>query len=130
MTARGSPEDPRTFISDHIRHLDDFAVLCTLMGDTAQWWGTQRVASALAISEADARSSLEHFAKMNLLEIKVTDEVRYRYEPGEADLAARAAACYAAYRARPIDILRLIHGSGRRSFRDFADAFRFRRKDP
>ena len=65
------------------------------------------------------RTLLDRLCSQNLLDIRVTDDVRYRYRPGTGDLAAAADALLAAYRRDPLAVARLVtdrpHGVARLS---------------
>jgi hypothetical protein len=87
------------------------------------------MARHLGISTSAARRTLDHLARGNLLDIRITGDVRYQFKPGTAALEAAALACAAKYRADPISIIQLVTDSTRRNVRDFADAFRIRGKD-
>ena len=87
------------------------------------------MAREVGIGESAARKSLDRLARRNLLDIRVTGDVRYRFRPGTPDLDAQAAAFAAAYRKNPVDVVRLIVRSLPDSLRDFADAFRIKPDD-
>ena len=71
---------------------------------------------------------MDHLAAHNLLDIRITADVRYRFRPGTEDLQTAAREFADQYRTRPLPLLELVSGT-RRSIRDFADAFRIRRDD-
>ena len=68
------------------------------------------------------------FGAHNLLDIRITGDIRYQYRPGTPELRESAEACVAAFRTRPLDLVQLVTGPSATSVRDFADAFRLRRK--
>lgn len=116
------------FIAAHLRTIDDLQLLVLAANDRGRWWDAATVARELGVHEAGARGLLEHLAAHNLLDIRVTGDVRYQYKPGTPELAAVAEGCLAAYRTSPAAIWRdLARQGGGRAIRDFADAFRIRR---
>lgn len=118
------------FIAAHLRTVDDLHLLVATSSDRNRWWDAAAVARELVIVEEDARQLLEHLAAHNLLDIRVTGDVRYRFRPGTQELAAAAEACVDSYRAKPAAVWRALgSGRGQRAIRDFADAFRIRRDD-
>lgn len=125
--ASGLPAAVAGFLATYIRDLVDLQLLITLVNADDRWWDTGNVASSLHISESAARAALEHLAGRNLLEIRLSGDVRYRLNPGTEELRDQALACAAAYRADPLAVVRAVSGSTRTSARDFADAFRIRR---
>lgn len=117
------------FVAGYLRSLEDLQVLMTCIGARDRWWDAQALGRELGIGVTAARQSLDHLARGNLLDIRITGDVRYQFNPGTPELESVAMACAAAYRANPVAIVQLVAGPRRRSVRDFADAFRIRRDD-
>jgi hypothetical protein len=118
-----------TFVRQHIRTADDLELLLALANASDRWWDEGSLAGELGIDKATARRGLEHFASHNLLEIRVTESVRYQYRPGTQELDEQVRSFLDAYRVNPARIWRLVLEVGeRRGVRDFAEAFRIRRK--
>jgi predicted ArsR family transcriptional regulator len=115
------------FLTAYLRDLDDLQLLITMVNAEDRWWDAPNVARELHISESAARAALEHLAADNLLEIRLTGDVRYQFHPGTEDLREQALACADAYRTDPLAVVRAVSASARTSVRDFADAFRIRR---
>jgi hypothetical protein len=119
-----------SFITAHLRTVDDLHLLVAMAGAQDRWFDADGVAHELGITPRRARAALERFASQNLLEIRVTGDVRYQFHPGTPELLAAANGCVEAYRRHPMALWRLatehLH---RRDVRDFADAFRIRRDD-
>jgi hypothetical protein len=115
------------FVTDHLRGLDDLHMLLAMAGDRDRWWDGVSAARELGTDRSTAGRVLEHLAAENLLDIRVTDDVRYRFRPGRADLDRAAQACVEAYRSRPIALWRAAEEALRvRSIQEFADAFRLK----
>ena len=124
MSSDQLPKDVFEFLSEYVGALDELALLLTLMASTSRWWDAKAAGREIGVSEGRARVILDRFASGNLLDIRVSDDVRYQFKPGTADLVARAAATLTAYRERPAAVLRWVASRG--SIADFADAFRWR----
>jgi hypothetical protein len=126
-----NPPSPQVieFATAHLRTLEDLQVLLTCLEARDRWWDAAGMARHLGIGLSGARRALDHLARGNLLDIRITGDVRYQFQPGNAALEAAALACGAAYRADPIAVVHLVADSTRRNVRDFADAFRIRGKD-
>ena len=118
-----------TFVSDHVRSLEELQLLMTCMHAGDRWWDASSVARELGISVPEARRALDHLASRNLFDIRITGDVRYQFRPGTPELTEAAQACADAYRINPVAVIRLVSGPARRSIRDFADAFRIRKDD-
>ena len=117
------------FAERYLTSLDDLRVLAACMDDRERWWDAPGMARQLSITTAVARRSLDQLARSNLLDIRITGDVRYRFRPGSGELDAQATCFAAAYRADPVRIVQLVAASSGRGARDFADAFRLRRND-
>ena len=123
------PADVASFVGRHLRSLEDLQVLMTCIDGRDRWWDAPTVARSLGISHTAARHALDHLARGNLLDIRITGDVRYQFNPGSAELGGPALACAAVYRSNPVPLVQMVAGSARRSVRDFADAFRIRPDD-
>lgn len=116
------------FISEYVDTLEKLDLLVLLIHSADRWWDAPSAAEALGTTSGAARQILEHFATQNLLEIRVTGDVRYRFQPGDSQLEAATREFANTYRTNRLGVLRIVTGS-RHDLRDFADAFRIRRDD-
>ncbi|HXD21015.1 MAG TPA: hypothetical protein VN654_28585 [Vicinamibacterales bacterium] len=126
MSSDPLPPDVATFIGDHFRSIDEIEVLTAIIDAPDRWWDARLVYGELGIPVASARALLDRLAALNLLDIRFTDEVRYRFRPGTGELARTAARLVAAYRSNHAAVVRAC-AAAPRGVRDFADAFRIRR---
>ena len=126
-----APLDPAVaaFIAAHIGTLDELQLLMSIIQSGDRWWDARAAAREFGISTADARKALDRLAAHNLLDIRITDDVRYQFCPGSEALRDAARATCEAYRRQPIAVARLVPRQARRGLTDFADAFRIRRDD-
>jgi hypothetical protein len=115
------------FIDDHIASFEELELLVALVAAPLRWWDATMLSRELGIPKNVARTVLERFARANLLDIRVTEDVRYQFRPTTRELHDGAAALATAYRTKPTALVHHLAAVGRRSVRDFADAFRFRR---
>ena len=117
------------FITGHVRSLDELQLLMSIIQSSERWWDARVAAREIGMSHAAAGEALDRFAAQNLLDIRVTDDVRYQFCPGTEALSDAARAATEAYRRNPIALARLVARPSRRGITDFADAFRIRRND-
>lgn len=117
------------FMADHVRSLDELQLLMSVIQSSERWWDARVAAREIGLSHAAAGEALDRFAAQNLLDIRVTDEVRYQFRPGTDVLRDAARATSEAYRRNPIALARLVARTSPRGIADFADAFRIRRDD-
>jgi hypothetical protein len=118
-----------TFLAEHVANLAQFQLLLRLIQGDDRWWDAASAAREVGIAPQEAQAALDHLAKHNLLDIRITGDVRYQFRPGTDGLREAARACVEEFRRRPVQILEAVSGMPRRSIKDFADAFRIRRDD-
>lgn len=120
----------QVFIAEHIRNVEELQLLIAVIQSPDRWWDARTAARDLGISTTAARHGFDHLAARNLLDIRITGDVRYQFRPGTDELRAAARAAEEAYRTNPLAVAQLVSIPARRGIRDFADAFRLRREDP
>ena len=121
------PARVTAFTTRHVNTLEDLQVLVACMEGPERWWNPAGIARHLGIRVPAARRSLDQLTRRNLFDIRVSDDVSYRFSPGAPELKADALAWLAEYRKNPLAIVKLV--TDNRSVRDFADAFRIKRHD-
>ena len=118
------------FARSHVHSVEALQVFILCVDHRDRWWDATGIGRALSITESTARRILDQFARANLLDIRISDAVRYRFAPGIQALEEQAVAFAAAYHNNQTDVVKLIARSTvSDSVRDFADAFRIRRDD-
>ena len=127
MSSEQLPPDVVAFIADHLHSINEIEVLTAMTDTPHRWWDARLIYGELGVPVPAARELLDHLAGLNLLDIRFTDEVRYRFRPGTAELAQTMSRLVASYRANHAAVVRAISPSAPRGARDFADAFRFRK---
>lgn len=118
------------FLAEHIETVEHFQLLVRLVESADRWWDATTVARELGFAERDAQAALDHLARHNLLDIRITGEIRYQFHPGNRELRDTVIECTDLFHRRPLQVLETITGPrARSSIRDFADAFRIRKDD-
>ena len=120
------PELP-SFAETYLPSLEELQVLTLCVEQRERWHDAAAVAGALGIPRRAARGALDHLACSNLLDIRITGEVRYRFRPGTSELETQAEAFVAAYRRNPLEVLELIGGDVGQRARGVAGSNRTRR---
>lgn len=123
------PERLISFIDDHIRSVEELEVLIVMVENEDRWWGAQAIAQQVGLAVDVARRTLERLASENLLAIRVTDDVRYQFQPGEPGLLKLTRELAGDYRRYHLALFRRVTDRSQRSVRDFSRAFRIRRDD-
>ena len=87
-----------TSVGDHPISLYEIEVLATMIDRPRRWWDARQISNELGIPIPAARGVLDRLARLNLFDIRITDEVRYRFQPGTTELAHSVSRLVAAYR--------------------------------
>jgi hypothetical protein len=127
MSDRLSP-DVVEFVNATADSIERLELLVMLIESPDRWWDAVSAGPAVGVDPGTIQRDLEHLATRNLLAVNLGTTVSYRYEPGNAAVRATSQAFAAAYRNNPRALYRLVAGRQNRAVRDFADAFRIRRK--
>ena len=129
MTAERADISPRivAFITDYIDSLEQLEVLVLVMESPSKWWDPVSIGAALGIDQGAARSALERLASRNVLEIAVTGDVRYRFQPGNQELCRVVEEFAAAWRSHRLAVIQLVSRQASPGIRNFAKAFRITR---
>ncbi len=102
------PPDLVRFATVFLPSTEELQVLILFVEGRDRWYDAGRIAKLLSISLTHARAALDHLARHNLLDIRVTGDVRYRFRPGTRELETQATALVDTYRRNPQQVLRLI----------------------
>jgi predicted ArsR family transcriptional regulator len=118
------PPSVRRFVQRRIDTVEQLEILLLLQHHADRSWNAARVADALQLTEPAAAEHLEALGRRDLLDVRLSSDVVYRYSPATAELAGIVAQVVDAYREHRGDVLRLVTGRRLRALRDFSDAFR------
>ena len=129
MSREPLPAEVAAFISDHLISLDEIEALMAMSNAPGRWWDAKLMCRELGVPVSTARSILDDLAGLNLLDIRVTDEVRYKLQPGTPELDHTVNRLVSLYRTNRSAVVRAITRVARRGVLDFADAFRLRNDD-
>jgi hypothetical protein len=119
----------RAFVRDHIRSLEQLEILLLLLKDETRSWSAEAAARELRTTTASAAARLEEMASRNLLDVRIAEQIFYRYAPVSPALDAAAKETARAYKERPVAVTTAIYSQPEDEIRAFADAFRIRKKE-
>ena len=100
----------RRFAAAYLSSLEELQVLTLCVEQSERWVDATGVAKTLGIPRRASRAALDHLAVSNLLDIRISGDLRYRFRPGIPELEEQAVAFVAAYRRSPLQVLELIGG--------------------
>jgi hypothetical protein len=119
--------DLEAFLAEHISSVEDLEILAALLDAQTRWWDSRALAAHLSAEDNAVRHVLERFASRNLLDIRISDDVRYQLRPGTASLAQSMEEFATVYKRSPSILFSWVTRRAPRSVRDLADAFRIKR---
>jgi len=119
----------RAFVRDHIRSLEQLEVLLLLLRDGTRWWSAEAAAEELGMTSASAAARLEEMASRNLLDVRISEQLFFRYAPVSPALDAAVRETARAYKEEPVAVTSAIYSQPVDEIRAFADAFRIRKKE-
>ena len=122
------PSDVVQFVNENIDSIEQLELLVMLIDTSHRYWDAASAGRALGVNPGKTLRDLERLATRNLLAVNLGNDVSYRFEPGSSRLRATTEVFAAAYRNNPRALFRLVAERQTRAVRDFADAFRIRRK--
>ena len=103
------PADVATFIEQQLLSIDEIEVLTVLVTSPPRWWDAKLMGTEVGgIAVAEARRILDHLASLNLLDIRVTDAVRYRFQPGTEELARTVSGLVSLYKTDRQAVVRAV----------------------
>jgi hypothetical protein len=119
----------RIFVRDHIRSIEQLDLLLLLLKDETRWWSAEAAARELRTSAAAAAARLEEMAKANLLGVRISDQIVFRYAPVSPTLDAAVRETARAYNEKPVAVAAAIYSQPVDEIQALADAFRLRKKE-
>ena len=98
------------FAQAYLSSPEELQVLTLCVEQRERWFDAPAVAKTLGIPRRASRGALDHLAVSNLLDIRISGDLRYRFRPGTPELEAQAVAFVDAYRRSPLQVLELLGG--------------------
>jgi hypothetical protein len=117
--------DAAEFARARLGSILNLDVALLLRAESDSWWTAERVAAALRAGIEASRTALESLASRNLLDVRIANDLSYRFAPWH-ESAARHMTEIAAnhYEAREI-----VARTGGSAAERFANAFKIRKSD-
>ncbi len=116
----------RDFLLQRIRTVERLDVLLYLFRHGTRWWAAENLATEIGMPPHAVQEHLEALSTVSLLDVRITDEVRYSLQPARPELTQLVAQIAEAhYAQRDALLARLARPRG--SVELFAEAFKWRR---
>jgi hypothetical protein len=123
------PGDVRQFIIDKIDSVAELEGLLLLSRNPEAEWNREALAQRLYASPQQAEDVLAHLYSLGFLAVKVGESPAYRYQPRSPDLAEMVDRVAESYSKYLVPVTNLIHTKPQTRVQQFADAFKFRKKE-
>jgi predicted ArsR family transcriptional regulator len=117
------PPELRAFLHSCIDSIQQIELLLLMRG-SERMRTARDIAAELGIPVPGARHDVESLAARGLLEVKVGEEIAYRYKPKTDDLAKYSDQLARYYITARQAVLGFVAAESRRSIKRFSDAFR------
>lgn len=123
------PEDVRRFLDEHIESLEQLEILRVLAEDPGREWSAGELAAEIQAEAATAATHVTSLAARGLVTTSARGgETVARHGARPAELVNRLAKVLAAYRERPVTMIKLVYAKANERLRAFSDAFRLRKE--
>ncbi|HZT75661.1 MAG TPA: hypothetical protein VFA27_03325 [Vicinamibacterales bacterium] len=120
------PAPVRRFLQRSIDSIEHLEIVLLLQHHRTRTWTGADVATALQLSPRAAAADLETLAQRSLLDVRIDEDVRYRFAPATPELTAVLKQVAECYRDRRGEVVAAV-ANRRQALRDFSDAFRIRK---
>ena len=119
MFSQPLPPDIAAFIREHLLSIDEIEALAAMSHAPKRWWDAKLMCGELGTELSASRFILDHLAVLNLLDIRLTDDVRYRLHPGTPELQRMVRCLVSVYGTNRAAVVRAIARVARRGGLDF-----------
>ena len=109
--------------------VEQLEIILLLQRHAERSWDAAEVGEALGLDQRDVAHHLEVLGGRDLLDVRLGDDVRYRFSPGSPGAAAAARRVADAYRVNRGAVLAFVTARRHQSLKDFSDAFKLTEDD-
>lgn len=127
MATTRVPQDIREFVVRCLPSVEHLETFIALQRNTTRSWSCSDVAAELRIPESAAADVLEQLASRNFLDVKISNEILYRFNPATRALEEIAQRCADFYARERIAMINALLAAPLGAMHDFADAFRIKK---
>ena len=117
----------RDLLQTGIDSVEQCEMIVSMSNQRSRWWSAQELAAELYLAASPTGRDLEVLATRGLLEIRLGNDVQYRFAPASPELERAAAVLAEMYRTQRVDVLSYIVRRKGRAIQHFAEAFDFRK---
>ena len=124
------PEDVRQFLRSCISSVEQLEILRVMGEDRTREWSAREICEKAQVSAESCQAHLEALHEHGILRVERTaSRIYFQFGPTTAELEQKVRRLLELYRQRPVTMIRMVYERPASSLRDFADAFRLRKKE-
>ena len=127
MAAPRIPREVRDFVARYLPSVEHLETFIVLQRNSTRSWSASDLSAELRIPQSAAEDVLERLASDNFLDVKISNEILYRFNPATAALEAVSAQCAESYQRERIAMINLVMAAAIGPMHDFAEAFRIKK---
>jgi hypothetical protein len=127
VAATRIPRDVRDFVARFLPSVEHLETFIVLQRNTTRSWSASDLSAELRIPQSAADDVLERLASDNFLDVKISNEILYRFNPATAALETASALCADFYQRERIAMINLVMAATLGPMHDFAEAFRLKK---
>jgi hypothetical protein len=122
------PADVHRFLTGSIDSVEQLEVLLLVQRTPDRYWDAAGIADHLGLRQRDVAGSLEALARKNLLDVRLGETIKYRYEPATAPQRDVVQQINELWRDQRQQIVAAV-AIERDGLNDFSEAFHLRGRD-
>lgn len=128
MSPSELPQSIRSFISRHVRSIEQLEILLLLAREPGSLWSAAKVYDAILSTPSSVQGWLTELVTQGLLEKATESPASYRCS-SDTDLRAQIALLADIYRISPVRVIESIYKREVNAAQSFADAFKLKNTD-
>jgi hypothetical protein len=129
MSTQAIPDEVRALIEQHISSVAQLEVLLLFFRTSPRTWDAAEVARELRIDAGSAGGLVTDLSARGFLGPDQAAPGRHRYAPSSPSLSSAVPALETCYRERRVAVITQIFAKPPEPLRQFAEAFRLKKKD-
>jgi hypothetical protein len=121
------PREIRQFVARFLPGLEYLETFMLLCNGATRSWSASDIAKAAGLPESVAADVLEHLASDNFLDVKISNDILYRFNPATPALGDLSRRCADFCVRERIAMISLVTTDVMSPMHDFAEAFRLKK---
>lgn len=120
-------KEVRDFVARYLPSVEHLETFIVLQRNSTRSWSASDLSAELRFPQSAAEDVLERLASDNFLDVKISNEILYRFNPATSALESLSAQCADYYQRERIAMINLVMAATIGPMHDFAEAFRIKK---